>query len=90
MKQQGRAHICHEYHELYSWREKCPVEKFQLSIQNLNNLWSFIEVYAVFVPNLCEEKSEKITNMRSAAGQYLDEHKKPLPLRKFQSDFHCC
>ena len=33
------------------------MEKFQLSIQNLNNLWSFIEVYAVFVPNLCGEKS---------------------------------
>ena len=35
----------------------CHVEKFQLSIQNLNNLWSFIEAYAVFVPNLCGEKS---------------------------------
>ena len=33
------------------------MEKFQLSIQNLNNLWSFIEVYAVLVPNLCGEKS---------------------------------
>ena len=33
------------------------MEKFQLSIQNLNNLWSFIEVYAVFVPTLCGEKS---------------------------------
>ena len=37
--------------------KKCHVEKFQLSIQNLNNLWSFIKVYAVFVPNLCGEKS---------------------------------
>ena len=57
LKQQGRAHICHEYHELYLWKKNCNVEKFQLSIQNLNNLWSFIEVYAVFVPNLCGEKS---------------------------------
>ena len=47
--------ICHEYHG-YIRGEK-TVEKFQLSIQNLNNLWSFIEVYAVFVPNLCGEKS---------------------------------
>ena len=27
-----RAHICHEYHELYSWRKNCHVEKFQLSM----------------------------------------------------------
>ena len=33
------------------------MEKCQLSIQNLNNLWSFIKVYAVFVPNLCGGKS---------------------------------
>ena len=33
------------------------ITKFQLSILNLNNLWSFIEVEAVFVPNLCGEKS---------------------------------
>ena len=50
----------------------CHVEKFQLSILNLNNLWSFIEIYAVFVLNLCEEKFawrkslwKKMTNMRS-------------------------
>ena len=52
-----RAHICHEYHELHSWRKNCRVEKFQLPIQNLNNLWSFIEVHNAFVPNLCGEKS---------------------------------
>ena len=23
-----RAHVCHEYHELYSWRKNCHVEKF--------------------------------------------------------------
>ena len=28
-----------------------------LYVLNLNNLWSFIEVYAVFVQNLCGEKS---------------------------------
>ena len=50
-----RAHICHEYHELYSWN--CHVEKFGRSIKNLNNIWSFIKVFAVFVPNLCGEKS---------------------------------
>ena len=33
------------------------MEKFQISVKNLNNLWSFIEVYAVFVLNLREEKS---------------------------------
>ena len=32
------------------------MEKFQISEKNLNNLWSFIEIYAVFVLNLCEEK----------------------------------
>ena len=52
-----RAHVCHEYHELYSWRKNCHVEKFGLSIKNLNNLWSSIKVYAVFVPNLYGEKS---------------------------------
>ena len=33
------------------------MEKFQISVKNLNNLWSFIEIYAVFVLNLCGEKS---------------------------------
>ena len=26
-------------------------------MSNLNNLWSFIEIYAVFVLNLCGEKT---------------------------------
>ena len=39
-----RPHICHRYHRLYPWRKICHVEKFS----NLNNLWSFIEIYAVF------------------------------------------
>ena len=46
----------------------CHVEKFQISVKNLNNLWSSIEIYAVFVLNLCGEKSvwKKITNMSFA------------------------
>ena len=52
-----RPHICHRYHRLYLWRKICHVEKFQISVKNLNNLWSFIEIYAVFVLNLCGEKS---------------------------------
>ena len=28
----SRPDICHKYHELYSWRKNCPVEKFQLSM----------------------------------------------------------
>ena len=42
---------------IVEWRKNCHVEKFQLPIQNLNTLWSFIEVYNAFVPNLCGEKS---------------------------------
>ena len=55
--QKTRPHICHRYHRLYLWRKICHVEKFQISVKNLNNLWSFIEIYAVFVLNLCGEKS---------------------------------
>ena len=64
-----RPHICHRYHRLYPWRKICHVEKFQISVKNLNNLWSFIEIYAVFVLNLCGENlcGEKMTNMRSAS-----------------------
>ena len=42
--QKNRPHICH-------------VEKCQIYVKNLNNLWSFIKIYAVFVLNLCGEKS---------------------------------
>ena len=52
-----RPDICHRYHRLYLWRKICHEEKFQLSVENLNNLWSFIKIYAVFVLNLCGEKS---------------------------------
>ena len=55
-KKAHRPHICHRYHRLYLWRKICHVEKFQISVKNLNNLWSFIEIYAVFVLNLCGEK----------------------------------
>ena len=47
-----RPRICHRYHRLYVWRKFCHVEKFQISVKNLNNLWHFIEIYAVFVLNL--------------------------------------
>ena len=43
------------------------MEKFQISVKNWNNLWRFIEIYAIFVLNLCGENlcGEKMTNMRS-------------------------
>ena len=50
-----RPHICHRYHTLYPWRKIYLVGKFQISVKNLNNLWSFIEIYAIFVTNLCGE-----------------------------------
>ena len=45
------------YHRLYPWRKISHVEKFQIYVKNLNNLWSFIEIHFVFVLNLCGEKS---------------------------------
>ena len=62
-----RAHICQKYHKLYLWRKICHSEKFQISVKNLNNLWTFIEIYTVFVLNSCGENLcwEKMTNMRS-------------------------
>ena len=33
------------------------MEKFQISVKNWNNLWRFIDIYAVFVLNLCGKKS---------------------------------
>ena len=56
-QQKVRAHICHGYHGLYLWRKNCHVEKFLISVKILNKLWSFIEIYAVFVLNLYGEKS---------------------------------
>ena len=47
------------------------MEKFQIFVKNLNNLWSFVEIYAVFVLNSC---GEKMTNMRSAVmGRAINE-----------------
>merc|ERR1711953_708021 len=43
--------------QIISMEKNCHVEKFQISVKNLNNLWSFIEIYAVFVLNLCGKKS---------------------------------
>ena len=51
-----RNHICHGYQGLYLWRKFCHVEKFQISVKNWNNLWRFIEIYVVFVLNLCGKK----------------------------------
>ena len=48
---QQTSYICHRYHRLYPWRKICHVEKFQISVKNLNNLWSFTEIYAVFILN---------------------------------------
>ena len=39
-----RPHICHGFHGLYLWGKSCIVEKFQISVKNLNNLWRFIEI----------------------------------------------
>ena len=50
--------------------KNCDVEKFQLSIQNVNNFWSFIEVYAVFVPNLCGDKSVRRKSVWSKNEKY--------------------
>ena len=57
-----RPHICHGYHGLQLGKKFCHVKKFQISVKNLNNLWHFIKIYAVFILNLC---GEKMTNMRS-------------------------
>ena len=60
--------LAHLKSTLYLWRKFCQVEKSQISVKNLNNLWRFIEIYAVFVLN-CMEKNlcgENMTNIRSA------------------------
>ena len=43
------------------------MEKFQISENNLNNIWIFIEIYAVFVLNLYEEKSVRRKNDMSVS-----------------------
>ena len=54
-----RAHICHRYHRFYPWRNIYHVEKFQIYVKNLNNLWIFIEIYAVLF-YICVEKKLQI------------------------------
>ena len=56
------------------------MEKFQTSVKTLNNLWRFIEIYAVFVINLCGEESvwrkslwRNMTNMRSGVEQSYEK-----------------
>ena len=58
-----RPHICQGYHGLYLWRKFCHVEKSQISVMNLNKLWHFIGIYAIFVLNLCGEKSAWIKSL---------------------------
>ena len=67
----SKLHICHGYHGSYLWRKFCHVEKFQIFVKNLNDLWRFIEIYAVFVLNLYGENlcEEKMTNNRSDCGR---------------------
>ena len=49
------------------------MEKFQISVKNLNNLWSFIEIYAVFVLDLCGEKSVWRKNDKNEVWSHEDE-----------------
>ena len=51
------------------------MEKFQISVKNLSNLWSFKKIYAVFVLNLCGENlcGEKMTNMRTDSTRAIDK-----------------
>ena len=58
------------YHRLYRWRIICHVEKFQISVKNLNNLLSFIKIYAVFVLNLRGEKSMWRKSVRRKNDKY--------------------
>ena len=49
--------------------EDRQVEKFQISVKNLYNIWSFIEIHAVFAL-ICVEKNlcGEMTNMRCGTG----------------------
>ena len=61
-----RAHICHEYHELYTWRKNCHVEKFGLFIKNLYKLSKFMSfLFQIYVEKnlrgeICVEKKWQI------------------------------
>ena len=64
--------LMYGYHGLYLWSKNWHLEKFQIPVKNLNKIWSFIDIYAVFVLNLCGENLcwEKMTNMRSDQWSY--------------------
>ena len=55
-----RPDICHEYHEIYSWKRSCHVEKFQLSmyyncgeIENFSTCGEISGQLIGFYCNLC-------------------------------------
>ena len=87
-----RAHICHGYHGLYLWRKNCHPDKFLISVKILNNLWSFIEIYAVFVltskivrRKICAEKIsvEKKWQIWGLQGWRASEQSSGVMLRAF-------
>ena len=51
----GRPDICHEYHELYSWRKNCHVEKFQLSMYDKLKISPHIEKFQMSPHDKCGE-----------------------------------
>ena len=58
-----RPYICHEYHELYSWKRSCHVEKFQLSmydncreIENVSTDGDILGNFATIYALSCGEK----------------------------------
>ena len=89
----NRPHTCHRYHRLYPWRKICHVEKFQISVKNLNNLWSFIKIYAVFVLNLCGEKSVWRKSMWRKNDKYemwANNAQIYMSVHKLQTLKYCC
>ena len=50
--------ICHGYHNLYVGRKICHVERFQISIKSLTNLWRFYQIMPFFV-HICVENKPK-------------------------------
>ena len=55
--------------QIISVEKNMSLEEFQISVKNLNNLWRFIEINAVFVLNLCGEKS-----VRRKSGEKKDKY----------------
>ena len=50
-----RAHICHEYHELYSWRKNCHVEKYREILGNFEKFWDISGNFATIYELSCGE-----------------------------------